>query len=116
MSECGVNSITKRSGVNSKRVPDMRGKPADPKQVDAPTERDRSEAPNETVMPETARQHKGMPASKTVAWYYRALKLERARNPGERTDWGFVVPVWIAIILFCIIVQVGLFLALKSLF
>lgn len=49
------------------------------------------------------------------SWCYPAFQFEKAQNKSERTDWEFVVPVWIAITLFCSLVQVVGFQTLASL-
>ena len=49
-------------------------------------------------------------------WCYQAFTLERAVDQKEQTDWGFVTPVWIAIALFCVLVQLVGFLALTNVF
>ena len=48
------------------------------------------------------------------AWCYPAFQFEKARNKRERADWDFVVPVWIAITLFCTLVQVVGFQTIAS--
>lgn len=39
-------------------------------------------------------------------WCYLAFQFEKKKSERERTDWDFVLPVWIAITLFCMLVQV----------
>lgn len=54
--------------------------------------------------------------SGTPNWCHVAFMFERQRLRSERTDWSFMAPVWIAIGLFCTIVQVFAFKSLWSLF
>lgn len=49
-------------------------------------------------------------------WCYRAFSLERARANKDHTDWGFVAPVWIAISLACLLIQLLAVMALTSIF
>ncbi|MEO1322682.1 MAG: hypothetical protein AAFV59_06715 [Pseudomonadota bacterium] len=46
-------------------------------------------------------------------WCHHAFQIEDALNKRDRTEWDFVVPVWIAITLFCTMVQVIGFKALN---
>lgn len=45
----------------------------------------------------------------TPRWCWKAFRLERSRDTKERTDWGFVTPVWILMALVCVISQAALF-------
>lgn len=44
--------------------------------------------------------------SRVPDWCYPAFQFEKGKSKRERTDWDFVLPVWIAITLFCMLVQV----------
>ena len=52
--------------------------------------------------------------SGTPSWCQVAFMFERERSRKERTDWGFVLPVWIAVALFCSLVQIVAFQSLMS--
>jgi hypothetical protein len=43
----------------------------------------------------------------TPRWCKTAFKYERARQKSQRTDWGFVTPVWILMGLICLIPQIA---------
>lgn len=44
----------------------------------------------------------------SVSWYRAALALEKSSFAREEVDRGFLIPVWIASLLFCLIVHVSL--------
>lgn len=50
----------------------------------------------------------------TPAWCQVAFLFERERRRKEPTDWSFVLPVWIAIGLFCSLVQIVAFQSIYS--
>ncbi|MEL7030805.1 MAG: hypothetical protein AAGL97_03170 [Pseudomonadota bacterium] len=54
--------------------------------------------------------------SGTPSWCQVAFMFERERNRKEPTDWSFVLPVWIAIALFCSLVQIVAFQSIYSVF
>lgn len=43
----------------------------------------------------------------TPAWCKKAFKFERSRFGKERSDWGFIAPVWILMGMVCIVSQVA---------
>jgi len=55
-------------------------------------------------------------SKETPSWCHVAFMFERQRLRSEPTDWGFVAPVWIAIGLFCTLVQVVTFQTLFTIF
>lgn len=50
----------------------------------------------------------------TPDWCQTAFHFERKRFSGPRTDWGFVLPVWILVGLICLSAQIALFHGLFS--
>lgn len=43
----------------------------------------------------------------TPDWCRKAFRIERQRVRADKTDWGFVTPVWILMGLICVIGQVA---------
>ena len=43
----------------------------------------------------------------TPSWCRKAFRIERQKPSKDRTDWGFVTPVWILLGLVCVIGQVA---------
>lgn len=71
---------------------------------DAP---DVASSSNKMVVPKSRPQCRSTQTNpNTPAWCYYAFQFEKLRSKRERTDWEFVVPVWIAITLFCTLVQI----------
>lgn len=52
--------------------------------------------------------------SRTPSWCQVAFMFEKERRRTEPTDWSFVLPVWIAIALFCSLVQIVAFQSIYS--
>lgn len=60
----------------------------------------------ETTEPTFANYRRPRPGI-TPAWCKTAFKFERARQRTDKTDWGFVTPVWILMGLICVVSQVA---------
>ncbi|MEO1553432.1 MAG: hypothetical protein AAFR82_05810 [Pseudomonadota bacterium] len=54
--------------------------------------------------------------SRKPYWCQVAFMFEKERRRAEPTDWSFVLPVWIAITLFCSLVQIVAFKSIYSVF
>lgn len=115
-SEFYVSKSRENTGPNAKLVTELRGPFVNFGTRDALYQNASLEMTSDSLSSGFAKRGSAPSDVRLPEWCYPAFKLERARYRTERTDWGFVAPVWIAIALFCTLVQVVGIKALLALF